>query len=66
MVKRSPKNLRQHSLTRENLSPLIKSADSYTDDLIKSLSEKRENRRAVKVWEWELARRNTSQLRDVA
>lgn len=66
MVKRSQKNLRSHNLNRENLSTLVKSADSYADELIKLLSEKRENRRALKVWEWELTRRNNSNLRDVA
>lgn len=66
MVKRSPKNLRNHNLTRENLSAPIKLSDSYTDELIKSLSEKRENRRAKQTWEWEQVRRNTANLRDVA
>ena len=64
MVKRSPNNLRKSN--REKLSAPIKLPDSYTDELIKSLSEKRENRRAVKVWEWEQVRRNTPQMRDVA
>lgn len=66
MVKRSPKNLRSHNLTKENLSIQTKSTDSYTDELIKSLSEKRENRRAIKVWEWEQVRRNTPQMREAA
>ena len=66
MVKRSQKNLRSHNLNRENLSTLVKSADSYADELIKSLSEKRENRRAIKVWEWEQVRRNTPPMRDAA
>lgn len=66
MVKRSPKNLRSHNLTKENLSIQTKPTDSYTDELIKSLSEKRENRRAIKVWEWEQVRRNTPQMRDAA
>ena len=64
MVKRSQKNLRSHNLTRETLSIPLKSADSYTDELINTLSQKRENRRALKVWEWEQTRRNTPQMRD--
>jgi hypothetical protein len=64
MVKRSPKNIRSHKLSREAL--LTKSADSFTDELIKSLSEKRENRRAAKVWEWEQVRRNTPPMLDAA
>jgi hypothetical protein len=66
MVKRSPKNIRSHNLNRENLSTLVKSADSYADELIKSLSEKRENRRAKQTWEWEQVRRNTTSRRDAA
>lgn len=65
MVKQSQKNLRNHNLNRETPSPLVKTADSYTDELIKSLSEKRENRRAKQIWEWEQVRRNSIKLRDV-
>lgn len=66
MVKRSPKNIRSHNLTKENFSTSLKSAESYTDELIKLLSEKRENRRAKQTWEWEQVRRNTANLRDAA
>ena len=66
MVKRNPKNIRSHNLTRENLSASTKPADSYADELIKSLSEKRENRRAKQTWEWEQVRRNSAFLRDAA
>lgn len=66
MVKRSQKNLRNHKLNRETLSTSIKSADSYADELIKSLSEKRENRRAKQTWEWEQVRRKTAQLQTAA
>ena len=64
MVKQSPKNLHSHNLSRENLSKRIKTSESYADELIKSLSEKRENRRAKQTWEWEQVRRNTANLRD--
>ncbi|MEK7722870.1 MAG: hypothetical protein AAB336_00840 [Acidobacteriota bacterium] len=66
MVKRNPKNIRSHNLIRENLSASTKPADSYADELIKSLSEKRENRRAKQTWEWEQVRRNSAFLRDAA
>lgn len=66
MVKRSPKNSRSHNLSKETYSTSLKLSQSYADELIKSLSEKRENRRAKQTWEWEQVRRNTSNLRDVA
>lgn len=66
MVKQNKTNIRNRNLHKETLSPLVKSADSYTDDLIKSLSEKRENRRAKQTWEWEQVRRNLNKLREAA
>lgn len=66
MVKPNKTNIRNRNLNKETLSPLVKSVDSYTDELIKSLSEKRENRRAKQTWEWEQVRRNSSKLRDAA
>ena len=66
MVKQNKTNIRNRNLHQETLSPLVKSADSYTDELIKSLSEKRENRRAKQTWEWEQVRRNSNKLREVA
>lgn len=64
MVKQNKTNIRNHSKRTENLSPLVKSADSYEDDLINSLSQKRENRRAMQTWQWETVRRNAAKLRD--
>lgn len=66
MVKQSKSNIRNHNSNKENLSPLVKSADSYEDDLINSLSQKRENRRAMQTWQWETVRRNSAKLRDSA
>lgn len=65
MVKQNKTNIRNRNLQTETLSPLVKSADSYTDELIKSLAEKRENRRAKQTWEWEQVRRNSNNLREV-
>lgn len=62
MIKQNPKNIRNRNLTKENISLALKSTDSYADDLIKSLSEKRENRRAKQTWEWEQLRRKTAQI----
>ena len=66
MVKQNPKNIRNRNLIKENLSLSLKPTDSYADELIKSLSEKRENKRAKQTWEWEQVRRNSSILRDAA
>ncbi|MBX7171686.1 MAG: hypothetical protein K1X72_12070 [Pyrinomonadaceae bacterium] len=66
MVKPNKANIRNRNLNKETLSPLVKSVDSYTDELIKSLSEKRENRRAKQTWEWEQVRRNSAKLREAA
>ncbi len=66
MVKPNKTNIRNRNLNKETLSPLVKSVESYTDELIKSLSEKCENRRAKQTWEWEQVRRNSSKLRDAA
>jgi hypothetical protein len=66
MVKQNKVNIRKHSSNQDNLSKLVKSADSYEDELIKSLSEKRENRRAKQTWEWEQVRRNSIIMRDTA
>lgn len=67
MVNRINKtNIRKNNSNKENLSPLVKSADSYEDELINSLSQKRENRRAEQTWQWETVRRNIAKLRDVA
>ena len=66
MVKQNKTNIRNHNLHQETLSPLVKTADSYADELIKTLSNKRENRRAKQAWEWEQVRRNSNKLREVA
>ena len=66
MVKRSPKISRSHNLSKETYSTSLKLSESYADELIKSLSEKRENRRAKQTWEWEQVRRSTANLRDAA
>ena len=66
MIKQNPKNIRNRNLTKENISLSLKPTDSYADELIKSLSEKRENRRAKQTWEWEQVRRKTAQLQTSA
>lgn len=66
MVKQNKINIRNHNLIKENLSAPIISADSYADELINLLSEKRENRRAKQAWEWEQVRRKSAKLRDAA
>lgn len=63
MVKQSKTNIRNNR-HKENLAPLVKSAESYEDELINSLSQKRENRRAQQTWLWETVRRNAVKLRD--
>ena len=67
MVKQNELNSRNRNLSRGNMPPPIsKSADSPEDELINSLSNKRENRRAKQTWEWEQVRRNLTKLRDIA
>jgi hypothetical protein len=65
MVKQNKFIIRNHNLQTETLSQLVKFSDTYTDELINSLSNKRENRRAKQTWEWEQVRRNSSILRKV-
>lgn len=67
MVKQNELNSRNQNLSRGNmLPPISKSADSPEDELINSLSNRRENRRAKQTWEWEQVRRNLTKLRDIA
>ena len=67
MVKQNKLTSHNRNLNRGNMPhSLAKSADSPEDELINSLSNKRENRRAKQTWEWEQVRRNSNKLRDVA
>lgn len=66
MVKRSQNNSRSHNFKPDSYSLTVKNADSLADELIRSLSEKRENIRAKQTWEWEQVRRNTSNLRGLS
>lgn len=67
MVKQNETNTRNRNLNRGKMPhSLAKSADSPEDELINSLSNKRENRRAKQTWEWEQVRRNSNKLRELA
>lgn len=66
MVKRLNKTSVRNS--NPNPKPLSrqKTVEFYEDDLIQSLSQKHENRRAIQTWQWELARRNSVNRQEIS
>ncbi len=62
MVKQSKINIRNNNKHKENIAALVKPTESHEDELINSLSKKRENRRAQQTWHWETVRRNSVKL----
>ena len=58
MVKQEKRNIRSYKDNPETPSAL-KSFEPSEDELIRLLSNKRENQRAKQTWEWELTRRNS-------